>query len=382
VAHVRRLKSGKWQATVRHPSGQRWSKSDPLKRVVQQWAADQEAAIRRGEFVDPSAGRLTLEDWWVKWNQTRRVETATMDKNVSWWRNHIEPRFGSWPLGSIQSWDVEEWVTGISGRVGAETVASSLRLLTQMLSAAVKHRLLGSNPAALVSAPTPPKHVDRFLTRDEADRLLEQFEGEDRVFAEMMLYCGLRFQEAAGLRRFRVDLLRKRIQIAKVQPRKGTEKKPKTGAGVRAVPLTDELVVKLSQLIPTPDEELVFTAPQGGRIRYDNWTRRVWYPALHGTPAVDAKPAVRGRAATPAVPARPGAKLAAPEPTPHDLRHTYGSWLGEAGVPPAQIAALMGHAGLRSVERYIHATEARFDQARAALERQESGRTPFRYDIP
>ena len=344
MAHVRKLKSGKWQATVRHPSGQRWSKSDPLKRVVAEWAADVEAKMRRGEFVDPAAGRLTLADWWAKWNATRRIEAATRDKNLSWWRNHIEPRFGRWPLGSIHSWDVEEWVADMTHRkVGAETVASSLRLLTQMLAAAMRHQLLGANPAALVTAPAPPKHVDRFLSRDEAARLLEQFEGQDRVLVETLLYCGLRFQEAAGLRRYRVDLLRKRLQVARVQPRKGGEKKPKTDAGTRPVPLTDELAVELSRIIPAPDEGLVFTSPQGSRLRYDNWLRRSWQPALK-------------RAALPD-----------PQPTPHDLRHTYGSWLGEAGMPEGQIVALMGHASRQSVARYVHATEARFDQARAAL---------------
>ena len=345
MAHVRRLKSGRWQATVRHPSGRRWSKTDPLKRVVQQWASDTEASMRRGDFVDPKAGRMTLGDWWAKWSATRGVEVATVDKNLSWWRNHIEPAFGSWPLTSIHSWDVQEWVSRMRGReVGATTVASALRLLTQVLSEAVLHKLLAANPAALVSAPTPPKHVDRFLTRAEAAALLEQFHGADRVFVETLLYCGLRFQEAAGLRAFRVDLLRKRLQVAKVQPRKGTEKKPKTDAGVRSVPLTDELTVQLSKVIAAPDESLVFTSPTGERIRYDNWLRRVWYPALKR------------------------AGLPDPQPTPHDLRHTYGSWLGEAGVPPKQIGALMGHATLRSVERYIHATEARFDQARDAIE--------------
>jgi integrase len=72
---------------------------------------------------------------------------------------------------------------------------------------------------------------------------------------------------------------------------------------------------------------------------------RLWYPALER------------------------AKLPDPQPTPHDLRHTYGSWLGEAGVPPQQIAALMGHSSLRSVQRYIHETEARFEQARQALQK-------------
>ena len=355
MAHIRKLKSGKWQATVRHPSGQRWSRSDLLKRVVKDWADELESKIRRGEFVDPAAGRVTLATWHAKWQETRRVEIATREKTDGWWRNHIAPKFGPWPLTAIQSWDVEAWVTDLEARgIGAETVRSSLRLLRQILRAAVKHRLIAANPAEGVSAATPPPHIDRILTRDEANRLLEQFTGQDRVFVEVLLYCGLRFQEAAGLRRFRVDLLRRRLQVAKVQPRKGGEKRPKTDAGVRPVPLTDSLVVQLSRLIPSPDDGLVFNSPEGSRLRYDNWLRRVWQPALRG------------------------ALLTDPQPTPHDLRHTYGSWLGEAGVPATQIAALMGHKSLRSVERYLHATEARFDQARAALggsERQESGRT-------
>ncbi len=345
MAHIRKLKSGRWQATVRHPSGQRYSKSDPLKRVVTEWAAETESKMRRGEFVDPAGGRMTLSQWRTRWLETRRVETATTDKTESWWRNHIEPKFGSWPLASIQSWDVEAWVTELEARkVGAETVRSSLRLLRLILKSAVKHKLIASNPAEGVSAASPTPHIDRVLTRDEADRLLGQFTGEDRVFVGVLLYCGLRFQEAAGLRRFRVDLMRRRLQVAKVQPRKGEEKKPKTDAGVRLVPLTDELVVQLSRLIPEPNQDLVFASPQGARIRYDNWFRRVWQPAVKK------------------------AKLPDPQPTPHDLRHTFGSWLGEAGVPAGQIAALMGHKSLRSVERYIHATEARFDQARNAIE--------------
>lgn len=362
MAHIRRLKSGKWQATVRHPSGERFSKSDPLKKVVQTWAANEEAKIRRGEWVNPNAGKMTLADWHAKWLETRRVEIATQERTTTHWRNHVEPKFGKWPLAAIQSWDVEAWVTDMeNGGVGLPTVGHSLRLLRQMLKAAVKHRLLTVNPADGVTATAAEPHVDRVLTRDEADRLLGQFEDTDRVFVEMLLYCGLRFQEAAGLRRFRVDLLRRRIQVAKVQPRKGTEKRPKTNAGVRPVPLTDELVVALSKLIPAPDQELVFTSPRGGRIWYHGWMPRVWHPALEK------------------------AKLPDPQPTPHDLRHTFGSWLGEAGVPPQQIAALMGHSSLRSVQRYIHATEARFDQARAALakpERQESGETPDRHATP
>lgn len=344
---------GKWQATIRHPSNDRFSKSDPLKRVVEVWAAETEAAIRRGDFIDPAAGKMTLADWWDKWSAARRVESATEDKDLSRWRNHIKPRFGTWPLSTIKSWDVEEWVTEMRAKeVGAPTVQFALRLLTQMLTAAVRHKLLGANPALLVTAPTPPKHVDRFLSRDEAAKLLEQFSGEDRLFVEMLLYTGLRWSEAAGLKAYRVDLLRKRLQVKEVRDRRGKAKEPKSQAGVRPVPLTDELVLKLARQITEPADVLVFTSPGGEVMRYPNWLRRVWAPGLKA------------------------AKLADPQPTPHDLRHTYGSWLADAGRPIHEIAALMGHASLQSVQRYVHASEARFEGARAALsERQESGKS-------
>lgn len=345
---------GKWQAGVRHPSGKRFYHSDPLKKVVQVWAEEQEAAMRRGDWIDPNAGKITLEQWREKWLKTRRVEYATWSRNESEWRNHIAPHFAKWPIGHIQSWDVEAWVTELSTSAGAWAVKSSLRLLGQMLRAAKRHKLLTADPTQDVVAKPPPPHVDRILTRAEADTLLAQFSDYDRLMVELLLYCGLRFQEAAGLKRFRVDLLRKRVNIVKVLPRKGGEKDPKTPSGVRPVPLTGELVVELSRRIPEPNDELVFTtepkarARGGTRIHYGRWSTLIWQPALQR------------------------AKLADPQPTPHDLRHTYGSWLAEDGVPPQQIAALMGHKSLRSTERYIHATEARFDQARAALERVRS----------
>lgn len=347
---------GKWQAGVRHPSGKRYYKSDPLRTVVKEWADEEERKIRRGEFIDPRAGKMTLDTWWGEWFPTKRIEQATVDAYLSRWRNHIQPAFGSWPLASIQSWDVEKWVTDMVRRgVGPPTVKESLWLLGQMMKAGVRHKLVAADPTALVQAPTPPKHVDRILTRAEADQLLAQFDGQDRLLVLLMLYCGLRFQEAAGLRRFRVDLLRKRLQVAKVQPRKGGEKRPKTDAGTRAVPIPDDLVVELSLHIPAPDDRLVIVGRDGGRVRSENWRKRVWLPAVKA------------------------AGLQDPQPTPHDLRHTYGSWLAEAGVPPHEIAALMGHASLRSVERYIHASEARHERARAALgaayERQEARST-------
>jgi integrase/recombinase XerC len=38
----------------------------------------------------------------------------------------------------------------------------------------------------------------------------------------------------------------------------------------------------------------------------------------------------------------------------HDLRHTFGTRLGEAGRSPYEIARLMGHANIQTSMIYVH----------------------------
>jgi integrase len=50
----------------------------------------------------------------------------------------------------------------------------------------------------------------------------------------------------------------------------------------------------------------------------------------------------------------------------HDLRHTFGTKLAEAGCSEATIADLMGHSDPQTTRRYTHAT----DQAKRAAWKQ------------
>jgi len=52
----------------------------------------------------------------------------------------------------------------------------------------------------------------------------------------------------------------------------------------------------------------------------------------------------------------------------HDLRHTCGLWLAQAGVPQSHIAEVLGHSTLRMTERYTHMAPV---TARAAVEKLE-----------
>jgi integrase len=365
MASYRKLPSGRWQAIVKHPSGRRYTRSDPLKRIVVEWATELETQIRRGDFVDPNAGKITLSVWWEKWSELQQVEATTTSKRETLWRLYVQPAFGSWPLASIQSWDVETWVARMAkDQVRPHSAAESVRLLKHMLADAVRHRVIRTNQAELVKTPTTAAHDDRILDDAEIPRLLEAItmpgdragvrRGEvrprvpdvaNRVFVELMLFAGLRWEEVAGLHGFRVDLMRRKLHVREVIVRgRKVKPMPKTAAGERDVPIGDDLVAELSQLMAgRPREGLVFTEADGRPLDYSNWLKRVWNRAV-----LDAG-------------------LVEPLPTPHDCRHTYGTMLAEEGVPPHEIMALMGHSSLRAVERYIHARAVRLDRAREAL---------------
>ena len=63
MSYVRRLPSGKWQATVRGPDGRKHTKSHRLQVVVSKWATDQEAKFNRGDVRDPRAGDIKVSEW-------------------------------------------------------------------------------------------------------------------------------------------------------------------------------------------------------------------------------------------------------------------------------------------------------------------------------
>ena len=51
----------------------------------------------------------------------------------------------------------------------------------------------------------------------------------------------------------------------------------------------------------------------------------------------------------------------------HDLRHTYGSWLAQRGVPLPVIRDLMGHSSLAVTSRYAHMAPRHLEQAARSL---------------
>jgi integrase len=77
---------------------------------------------------------------------------------------------------AIDRLDVQGWVAQMQADdgKGAETIASTLRLLSAVLEAAVQSNRIPTNVAHGVRLPTASKQPDRYLTRDEVEQLLER----------------------------------------------------------------------------------------------------------------------------------------------------------------------------------------------------------------
>lgn len=393
MAWVRKLPSGKWAATVRTPAG-RITETHALKTVVQNWADDLERDVRHNDFIDPRKGDLTVGAWWEKCRGARHQEKASRQRDESHWRCHVEQAWSKRPLSSVMKPDVATWVTKLAdakrpgGPVGAATIQGALGVLRALFEMAVDARIIRVNPAKGVKTPRRPQHVDRVILPEEEDLLLRRLEElfgdrpDGRLFVEVLLGTGLRFEEAAAFPRELVDLRKGRIVVRDVMERDGMIRGyPKATASNRSVPVARSVWPRLrAHVLTVPPGRAVFVAEEGGPLRYSNWLRRVWMKALWADEpdpeAVAAWEAAKAALPVGAKPRGPAPKLAKkvryledPQPTPHDCRHTFATRLGDDGVAVHQLAAMLGHASITTAQRYLHAGDDRFDRALDALDR-------------
>lgn len=393
MAWIRQLPSGLWAATIYtgKTATDRITETHRLKGVVVSWASDQESKIRSGDWIDPRDGQRTCSELWDLYRESVYKEKASLARDLSHWRTHVAPEWAGRPIGPITKPDISAWVVRMQkAGVKPTTIEPALGVLRGLLECAVDAGYLRSNPARRISRPPAAKHPERVFTPDEEqellDRLEELFPGQPRarLFVATMFATGMRWEEAAALRRDSVDLRRGLVHVFRVMERDGTVREyPKSTAGYRLVPVDESVWPELrTRVMSVPAGELIFPAPEGGSLLYPTWRHRVWVPALtRAEPDEEKRKEWEARKAGPAGnrPRGPAPKfvrlvpyLADPQPTPHDCRHTWGTRLGDAGVPVHDLAKLLGHEKITTSQRYMHSGDDRFDRARAALKSARS----------
>ena len=361
----------RYDVRYRDPAGKVRTRTFRRRKDADRFSSTTEAELITGGWIDPNAGRLTFADWWPMWWETTvNLRPTTRARDESYARNHVIPEFGAYPLATIDHTMITAWVARLSkAGLAPATVHKAHQILGKCLAAAVDSGRIRANPCDRVKLPRIERHEMLFLDPSQVATLHAEMDERYRAFVLVGAYCGLRFGELAGLKLPRVDLLRRRIEVAEIAATvRGHQYTgpPKTRAGHRSVPVPSVVAEALEDHVARfTDGEYVFPAPQGGPLQASTFRRRFWHPACVAaglgefTEVNKAKRSHRYE----------GLRI-------HDLRHTAVALWIAAGASPKEVAVRAGHSSVATVlDRYGHLLPGTEDAVNDALDAMAQGAT-------
>lgn len=230
-------------------------------------------------------------------------------------------------------------------------MVQTYQVLNMVLKYAIRAKRLMVNPAADIELPSKTDAEKRYLSHQQVQELAVAA-GRFRTLVLVLSYCGLRFGEAAALRRKHVDLPRARITVrasATAVARQGIVESDTKTHDDRKVPIPASVVELLRTELPTESESLMFPGRKGGYLPLGEfrWTFDQAVTVLQSAAAAKRQEEIEttGEAVTPEFPVI----------TPHELRHTCASLAIKAGANIKVLQTLLGHkTATLTLDRYGH----------------------------
>lgn len=351
MASLSRLPSGKWRVRWReHPGANEKARHFDRKPDAERFLNELRADLQRGTYIDPSAGRITFEEYAEEWRKRQLHRPSTSHQVESHLRRHVYPTLGTRSLSMVRRSDIQSLVKGLSASgLAPSTVTTIYRHTAAVFKAAVSDRLIPSTPCHDVRLPRRDGQGRiEPLSVEVVHALAEALPGHLQGLVLFAAGTGLRQGECFGLTVDRVDFLGRRVRVDRqIDPAGSDDFAPlKTRASDRSVPLPEvvgtALAAHLAQY-PAGRGELIFRTPSGGRLQRNRFSE-TWKSARQ--------------------------EVGAPEwATFHDLRHFYASLLIRHGESVKVVQARLGHASAaETLDTYSHLWPDSEDTTRAAID--------------
>jgi integrase len=280
------------------------------------------------ELTRPSG--IRVRDLWAGFELARsgRAVLATMKYTFK----ALETRFGDIPGDRITVADCRAH-TAARLRAGIKpgTIHTELGHLRMVLLWAVEEGLIAAAPR--IERPEKPAPRDRYLTREEAMRLLVAAKKPHvKTAIHLLLATAGRVTAVLELTWDRVDFAKRQIHLR--DPNDATRRK-----GRAIVPMTDTLLAVLRE-----------TKAGGVSDHVIEWA---------GEPVASLKRGIRTAAKAAGI----------DDVSPHVFRHTAAVWMAEGGTPMSEIAQYLGHSNTAVTERvYARFSPDHLRQAASHLE--------------
>jgi integrase len=307
-------------------------------------------AKSRAGILDPEPPPLfkTFADQFIERTKNEMRPNTSRCYRIS--LKSLKPRFGSMRLDEIKADGIERFKQArLEQGLSPSTVNRDLACLRRILLFAVKKDVIPTTPFVA--------HKVEFLKENRRERILN-FEEERRYLAAsseslrdvatLILEMGLRPGEACAIRS-------RDVHFTAVSPFVHVFA-GKTSNAVRDVPISSRAkeVLKRRMAVADAEDEGEFLFPSRVGTGHD-WTA----PMVELQPAHDR--ALRDSKILPAF-------------RIYDLRHTYATRAIESGTDPLTLMKLMGHADLKTTDRYVHLSKRHLGEAQNKIEKYRAER--------
>lgn len=345
----RRTRDGqtRWYTRYRDPSGKQRTKTFKRKLDAERYLTTIESAKLSGSYVDPRRAAITVGNFAQRWLVAQgHLKPSTRERYAGLLRAHVLPRWSRTRLADVTHADVQIWVSELAQQRSASTAVKAHRVLSLVLSLAVRDGRLVRNPADRIGLPREVQRDRSYLTHEQVQSLAAAAGGDNGLIILFLAYTGVRFGEMAALRVARIDLLRRQVEVAESVTAVngglvwGTPK----GHSRRWVSLPRFVADLLAEHVSgKAADDLVFTSRDGAVLRASNFRRDVWAPAACAVGLHDI--------------------------VPHALRHTAASLAIASGADVKVVQQMLGHkSATMTLDLYGHLFENRLDEVAERLD--------------
>lgn len=270
-------------------------------------------------------------------------------------RLRVYPELGDVRLAELTVPELQRFVNKLVGEgVNASTIHNTVNPVRAIYRHAIGVGDVAVNPTTGIQLPSVEARRERTATPAEADELLAALPASERALWATAFYGGLRRGELRALRVSDVDVKVGIINVSRSWDDVEGETQPKSRKGTRKVPIPALLSKRLAEHLAATgrrDEDFIF----GSTANAPFDPNRVRSVALRAWAAENKR--------------REARKLPALEPIVlHECRHTYVSFMYEAGLPLETIGDFVGHASTYMTDRYRHLLPDALDQARRKMD--------------
>ena len=280
---------------------------------------------------------VTFGQWAQKWLEVYKKPNVSENTYRLTYQNtvntHIIPYFGDTDLKVIRPVDIQSFYA--TKQSLSKSMLDKISLcLNGIFDSAIDNDLCYKNPAKSITYTSNKSKRERVALSDEQMNIVEKYAMQTAPEIVVLLYSGLRRGEMLGLKHDDIDMKAKTISVKRsIADKKGggiEEMTPKWNS-YRIVPMHIKVYSLFKSMII--HSGFLFTNILGNVQSPNTWSNkfdRIITIIKENYPDF-------------------------PDITPHDLRHTYGTYLRRQGMDVYSIQKILGHKDIKmTTELYVH----------------------------